>query len=203
MDRDDYKITRWQRLQDHKKEYEDNKLYCFLLKDCPELPTIIFYYGLWYTAFCFPKFTMGWWETLNALIRLSWRVPWTLPSWGADPGTTIASRFPTIWVLDNWFVVGIIRYALVSSFLNWVPFLIALIRSSWGVPWSLPITGSRTRDYHRVLFPHYWCIVYYGSWETLIALIRLSWGVPWSLPITGSRTKDYHRVLFPHYWYIV
>ena len=46
MDRDDYKITRWQRLQDHKKEYEDNKLYCFLLKDCPELPTIIFYYGL-------------------------------------------------------------------------------------------------------------------------------------------------------------
>ena len=46
MDRDDYKITRWQRLQDHKKEYEDNKLYYFLLKDCPELPTIIFYYGL-------------------------------------------------------------------------------------------------------------------------------------------------------------
>ena len=45
MDRDDYKITRGQRLQDHKIEYEDNKL-CFLLKDCPELPTIIFYYGL-------------------------------------------------------------------------------------------------------------------------------------------------------------
>ena len=45
MDRDDYKITRGQRLQDHKIEYEDNKL-CFLLKDCPELPTIISYYGL-------------------------------------------------------------------------------------------------------------------------------------------------------------
>ena len=45
MDRDDYKITIGPRLQDHKIEYEDNKL-CFLLKDCPELPTIIFYYGL-------------------------------------------------------------------------------------------------------------------------------------------------------------
>ena len=51
--------------------------------------------------------------------------------------------------MDNWFVVGIIRYALVSSFLNWVPSFLIRIEIDFNCVNQIKLRSALVPSHHR------------------------------------------------------